>query len=83
MRNTALPRERDRYLGREVIASSQPKIMSTMDLPKAPVEETLSFPVPAAFEGVQFDEIMVVVRPAPERARVGAQIAIRQFVLRP
>lgn len=83
VRNTALPRERDRYLGREVIASSQPKIMSTMDLPKAPVEETLSFPVPAAFEGVQFDEIMVVVRPAPERARVGAQIAIRQFVLRP
>ena len=83
VRNTALPRERDRYLGSEVIASSQPKTVSTIDLPKVLIEETLRFPVPAAFGGVQFDEIMVVVRAAPERARVGAQIAIRQFVLRP
>jgi hypothetical protein len=34
-------------------------------------------------DGVQFDEITVVVRPAPMRAKMGAKIAIKKFVLEP
>jgi len=73
------------YLGTMTIPSSEhsPGISSDAEDAPAPPEEKLVFPVPAAMEGVQFDEITVVVRSAPARARTGAQIAIRRFVLQP
>jgi hypothetical protein len=33
--------------------------------------------------GTVFDEISVVVKTAPERARMGAKVAIKKFVLEP
>ena len=47
------------------------------------MEEKLEFPIPPGSRNGEFDEINVVVRPAPVRARMGAQIAIRRFVLQP
>jgi hypothetical protein len=83
VKNKVLPGQPSYYLGTAVIPSSESRQKPTVDAAKIPVEETLGFPVPTAMEGIRFDEIMVIVRPAPERARMGAQIAIRQFVLRP
>ena len=48
-----------------------------------PVEETLSFPFPAHSQMKRFDEITVIFKPSQERSLVGAQTAIRQFVLVP
>ncbi|HEY0163083.1 MAG TPA: hypothetical protein VGB69_10420 [Edaphobacter sp.] len=68
------------YMGTAVIPSSQGRIVEGATLPP---EERVSFPIPAPMAGVMFDEITVVVHSAPERARLGAQIAIRRFVLQP
>ncbi|HEU4635170.1 MAG TPA: hypothetical protein VFS41_03270 [Edaphobacter sp.] len=37
------------------------------------VEETLNYAIPAWMSGTVFDEISVVVKTAPERARMGAK----------
>jgi hypothetical protein len=66
------------YLGTVTIPSSE--VEGARDLP---AEETMAFAVPASAVGREFDEITVVVRPAPERARAGAQVAIHRFVLLP
>jgi hypothetical protein len=71
------PRSRS-YLGTVTIPSSE--VEGARDLP---AEETMAFAVPASAVGREFDEITVVVRPAPERARAGAQVAIHRFVLLP
>lgn len=71
------PRSRS-YLGTVTIPSSEVE-----GLKELPVEETMAFAVPVSAVGREFDEITVVVRPAPERARTGAQVAIRRFVLMP
>ncbi len=71
------PRSRS-YLGTVTIPSSEVE-----DARELPAEETMAFAVPASAVGREFDEITVVVRPAPERARAGAQVAIRRFVLLP
>jgi hypothetical protein len=72
------PRLRGSYLGTVTIPSSEVE-----GLRELPAEETMAFAVPASVVGREFDEITVVVRPAQERSRTGAQIAIRRFVLMP
>lgn len=77
--DSALPRVMGRYIGTVTIPSSEGE-----GVPRdRPVEERLEFPVRAGVRGGEFDEITVVVRPDAARARSGAQIAIRQFVLQP
>jgi hypothetical protein len=71
------------YLGTQIVASSTKPVPLTSDAVEGPVEERLEFLVPSAMAGIRFDEIKVVVRSAPARARVGAQIGIRKFVLEP
>jgi hypothetical protein len=71
------------YLGTVVIPSSQLPIAARPNASGKIEEETLRFPIPAAMDGIQFDEITVVVRPAPIRAKMGAKIAIKKFVMEP
>jgi hypothetical protein len=77
--DSALPRVMGRYVGTVTIPSSEGGVISS----ERPVEEKLEFPIAAGGKGGEFDEITVVVRLAAARARAGAQIAIRQFVLQP
>jgi hypothetical protein len=81
--NAVSPEQAPHYLGTMVIPSSQMPIAARPNVSGKLVEEKLSFPIPAAMDGTTFDEITVVVRPAPERAKAGAQIAIKKFVLEP
>lgn len=71
------------YLGTAVIPSSGLPIADRPNASGKIVEETLSFPIPAGLSGMVFDEISVVVKTAPERARMGAKVAIKKFVLEP
>jgi hypothetical protein len=71
------------YLGTVAIPSSELAIGMRPNVSGKMAEERLRFPIPAAMDGTMFDEITVVVRPAPERAKAGAQIAIKKFVLEP
>ena len=79
----AEPEPPPHYLGTAVIPSSQLPIAARPNASGKVQEETLRFPIPAAMDGVQFDEITVVVRPAPMRAKMGAKIALKKFVLEP
>ncbi|MBS1800217.1 MAG: hypothetical protein JSS95_10360 [Acidobacteria bacterium] len=81
--NVVAPELAPHYLGTMVIPTSEMPIAARPNVSGKLVEEKLSFPIPAAMDGTMFDEITVVVRPAPERAKAGAQIAIRKFVLEP
>jgi hypothetical protein len=47
----------------------------------SPVNETLTFVIPSQPRLRRFDEISVVFLPEPQRAAVGAKIAIQQFAL--
>lgn len=68
------------YLGTETVPSSeQPLATRATDAP----EESLRFPIPPSMDGIEFDEITVVMRGAPSRATVGAQVGLRKFVLEP
>ncbi|RSL16931.1 hypothetical protein EDE15_2458 [Edaphobacter aggregans] len=77
--DSASPRVIGRYIGTVTIPSSEGEGVSSEEQG----EEKLEFSVPEGGGGGEFNEITVVVRPAAERARAGAQIAIRQFVLQP
>ena len=81
--NVVAAEQAPHYLGTVAIPSSQMAIGARPNVSGKLVEEKLSFPIPAAMDGTMFDEITVVVRPAPERAKAGAQIAIKKFVLEP
>jgi hypothetical protein len=83
VRSVGSPELAGHYLGTEILASSTKPVPLTSDTVEGPVEERLEFLVSSAMEGIRFDEIKVVVRSAPARARVGAQIGIRKFVLEP
>lgn len=52
-------------------------------LGRAPVEETLDFPIPPGAHGRQFDEITVAIKPSWERMLAGAHIAVQHFELVP
>jgi hypothetical protein len=67
-------------LGTEVLRSS---VAAQIALDRAPVDETLSFPVPASMKGKKFDEIAVVIKAARERSRAGAKLAVQEFTLVP
>jgi len=81
--NAVAPELAPHYLGTVAIPSSELAIGMRPNVTGKMAEERLRFPIPAAMDGTMFDEITVVVRPAPERAKAGAQIAIRKFVLEP
>ena len=67
-------------LGSLVVRSSEDRHMS---LNRPMVQEVLSFSLPPGARGKQFDEITVVIKPAKERARAGAHIAVQHFELVP
>lgn len=68
------------YLGTATIPSSEkPLAMRGTETP----EESVRFPVPPSMDGIEFDEITVVMRGARERAQFGAQVGLRKFVLEP
>ncbi|HTH52538.1 MAG TPA: hypothetical protein VL495_01225 [Edaphobacter sp.] len=70
------------YLGTATIPSSELPT-AAKSWPARPPEENMSFPIPPGLAGLQFDEIMLVVRSSPALARTGAKIAIRKFVFEP
>jgi hypothetical protein len=80
LRNRAVPGGGGAYIGTVVVPSSEGEGLSAKDVP---TDEALEFPLPAGLGGYAFDEITVGIRTDPERAREGAQVAIRQFVLYP
>lgn len=68
------------YLGTTTIPSSdKPLAMRGPEIQ----DESVRFPVPPSMDGIQFDEITVVMRGARERAQFGAQVGLRKFVLEP
>ena len=68
------------YLGTETIPSSeQPYETRAAEA----VEESVRFPIPPSMDGIEFDEMTVVMRGAPERAAFGVQVGLRKFVLEP
>jgi hypothetical protein len=77
------PENAPHYLGTMAIPSSQLPIGDRPNASGKTLEETLNFPIPAGMNGTLFDEITVVVKTAPERARMGAKVAIKKFVLEP
>jgi hypothetical protein len=81
--NAVSPEQAPHYLGTMAIPSSESTIGMRADVPGKRAEEKLRFPIPAAMDGILFDEITIVVKSAPARARAGAQIAILKFVLEP
>lgn len=81
--NAVAPEQAPRYLGTVTIPSSRLLVASRPSASGKQAEEKLQFPIPAAMDGTMFDEITVVVRTAPEHARVGAKVAIKKFVLEP
>jgi len=81
--NAVAPEQAPHYLGTVVIPSSELPLVQRPNASGKPVEEKLRFPIPEAMDGTTFDEITVVVKQAPERARMGAKVAIRKFVLEP
>lgn len=81
--NAVAPEQAPHYLGTVAIPSSELPIPERPNASGKLVEEKLRFPIPAAMDGTMFDEITVVVRQAPQRARMGAKVAIKKFVLEP
>jgi hypothetical protein len=77
------PENAPHYLGTMAIPSSQLPIGDRPSASGKILPETLNFPIPAGMSGTVFDEISVVVKTAPERARMGAKVAIKKFVLEP
>jgi hypothetical protein len=74
------PDSPSRDLGTRVILSSEP---ANIPLDREPVKETLRFSIPRSSTNHLFNEITVVYRPAPERARGGAKLSIQSFTLIP
>jgi len=68
------------YLGTTTVPSSEKPLAMRGTESR---EESVRFPVPPSMDGIQFDEITVVMRGARERAQFGAQVGLRKFVLEP
>lgn len=68
------------FLGSLPIPSSQ---LRHIPLDRSPVHEFLRFSLPLTARGKRFDEITVIIRPAPDRALAGSKIAIQNFILIP
>jgi hypothetical protein len=67
-------------LGERAVTSSQ---LGHFTVKAAPVDEALRYAIPLLRPIGKFDEITVDYVPAPDRAIIGAKIAIQQFVLVP
>ena len=80
LRDKSLPGMLGRYVGTAVIPSTEAQQVVVKG---PPTDETLEFSLPPDLRKGKFDEITVGVRTDPARAREGAQIGIRQFVLYP
>jgi hypothetical protein len=80
LRNTAPSNPATLSLGTQTLASSRE---GRAVLNRAPVEELLRFLLPRRTSQTQFNEIIVVIKPAPERSRGGAHIAVQHFELVP
>jgi hypothetical protein len=80
LRDTASKGAPAQSLGSVVIRSSQDR---HIPLNRPPVDEVLHFTFPRSPQAKQFDEITVVIRPARERERAGAHIAVEYFELLP
>lgn len=81
--NAVAPEAAPRYLGTMVIPSSEMPMAQRPNASGKTPEETMRYVIPAAMDGVLFDEITVVMRTAPERGRMGAKVAVKKFVLEP
>ena len=81
LRDKTMPGMMGRYVGTAVIPSSEAG--ESQDRSGVVTDETLEYSLPAGMRLGKFDEITVGVRTDPMRAREGAQIGIRQFVLYP
>ena len=67
-------------LGDRLVLSSVPPRFA---LNRPPVDEILTFPIPLPAAGRRFDEITVAIKPALDRRRAGAHIAVQSFELVP
>jgi hypothetical protein len=67
-------------LGTMTVRSSQNRPIS---LNRPPVEEILNFPIPQGVRGRSFNQITALIKPAKERARAGAQLAVQHFEFDP
>ncbi len=68
------------YLGQHPVVSSESGQFSGKS---SPTIEVLRFPIPARTKIHKFDAITVIFIPEPERAELGAKIAIHKFELLP
>jgi hypothetical protein len=79
-----LLRDKEARGGPAILLGTLPIVSSTVtnvDLNRAPIAETLSFPIPRVVRTKQFSEITVRIKPSAERARAGSQISVESFVL--
>jgi hypothetical protein len=67
-------------LGTLVLRSST---VSPMPLKRAPVDDSVTFPLPASVRGRAFNEITVRLKPERTRSLAGAQVAVKDFKLEP
>jgi hypothetical protein len=74
------PKDPTLYLGEHPILSTEP---GSFAIKRAPVFETLHFPIPAQAKIRKFREITVLVLPDIEHTFDAPKIAIRQFQLFP
>jgi hypothetical protein len=72
--------EPELYLGQQPVVSSEPGHPSRES---SPTIEVLGFPIPTRAKIRKFDAITVILIPGPERAELGAKVAIRKFEFLP
>ena len=84
LRDMASKKDTSISLGAMVLASSK---VSPMPLHRAPVEDSVTFPLPRALAhgagGRTFDEITVRIKPERSRSLAAARVSIKDFVLQP
>jgi hypothetical protein len=80
LKNRTVPAKPYLSLGRITVTS---KLPGGADDDALPVEEILSFSVPATGSIRQFDEMTILFRLSPERAGTSARIAVDRFVFLP
>jgi hypothetical protein len=73
-------KDNSQLLGVQALKSS---VVPGIALDRPPVDEVLTFAIPASARGKQFDEIAVVIQGASERSRAGAKVSIQEFTLVP
>jgi hypothetical protein len=67
-------------LGTQVLRSST---ITPMPLKRPPLDDSVTFPIPAVAHGRTFNEVIVRIKPDRTRSLAGAQVAIRDLALEP